>query len=420
MHSDLLLKAAHSHKILLRSKQTGNVSNDCAKLDRPSAPQIRPRNSKTRSDARAEIQYGTVRYGHAAAQSTHHNSPIIKGPTRPCGLFRAVPRESKESVAMSIWSATIHDLSDPMNGSAIHHDPPLLADLYPTRLTARLAPPANDYTSPTSALAPSFVQANLIVLPARYAADFRLLCQRNPAPCPLLAESRSPGCWDRLTSWISGVADESLAANLDIRRDAPRYMVYRDGVLLRSQTKDIVEEWTDDHVAFLIGCSFSFDSALAQAGLPPRHVAMNRNVPMYRTNIPLCPAGVFSGATYVVSMRPYNAHEVDAARAITRPYVATHGEPIAWGWDAVDRLGIQDLNAPEWGDMPLRLDGRSMMEGDEDELPVFWACGVTPQEAVMKAGLKGTVMAHAPGHMLVLDAREGDVMQKDLMPHAAC
>jgi uncharacterized protein YcsI (UPF0317 family) len=131
---------------------------------------------------------------------------------------------------------------------------------------------------------------------------------------------------------------------------------------------------------------------------------------MYRTNIPLCPAGVFTGATYVVSMRPYKKTEIETVRDVTRPYVATHGEPIAWGWDAVERLGIKDINVPEWGDATLTLDGRPLIEGDGEVVPVFWGCGVTPQEAVMRANLKGMVMGHAPGHMLVLDLKEEDLL----------
>jgi len=191
-------------------------------------------------------------------------------------------------------------------------------------------------------------------------------------------------------------------------------MVYRDSKLVKFQCDDIVEEWTEDHVAFYVGCSFSFESDLKQAGLEARHSVMARTVPMYRTNIPLCPAGVFTSGTYVVSMRPYKRSEIGEVRKISRPYVATHGEPIAWGWDAVEKLGIVDIDKPTWGDAAMTMDGRPLGEemGNEDEIPVFWGCGVTPQEAVMKAGLEGSVMAHAPGHMLVLDCRDWDIVTK--------
>ncbi|KAJ9145497.1 DUF1445 domain-containing protein [Pleurostoma richardsiae] len=306
---------------------------------------------------------------------------------------------------------------------------------FPTGVAARLAARSNGFTSGTSGLCPSYLQANLIVLPSRYAADFRLLCARNPVPCPLLAESAVPGDATLLKSHLKipvhgatagaagGLAggkptqkheDEVLlpvAGDIDLRRDAPKYRVYKDGEFSGSEVEDVAAEWTDDHVGFLIGCSYSFESALADAGLPPRHMIQGRNVPMYRTTVPLCPAGVFAGGTYVVSMRPYRKADVERVRDVTRPYVATHGEPIAWGWDAVSQLGIKDIRKPEWGERAVRLDGSGLAfdEGDEDYVPVFWGCGVTPQNAVMMAGLKGTVMAHAPGHMIVLDVRDHDV-----------
>lgn len=135
---------------------------------------------------------------------------------------------------------------------------------------------------------------------------------------------------------------------------------------------------------------------------------------MYRTTMPLCPAGVFTDGTYVVSMRPYCVDEVHAVRDVTRPYVMTHGEPIAWGWDAVEQLGICDIDRPEWGDAPLTDDGLPLGVGAEkDIVPVFWGCGVTPQEAVMRAELPGVVMAHAPGHMLIMDVKEDEILAKN-------
>ncbi|GME22639.1 uncharacterized protein LTHEOB_7841 [Neofusicoccum parvum] len=283
---------------------------------------------------------------------------------------------------------------------------------HPTGISARAAARANTILS-TSGLAPDYLQANLIVLPSRFAADFRLLCKRNPVPCPLLAESAAVGSYDALKSWIDGVPSSALAKGIDIRTDAPRYMVYKDGELASSKCADIASAWTGDHVAFLIGCSYSFEAALAGAGLPPRHTALGRVVPMYRTAVPLCPAGAFAGSTYVVSMRPYPRAAVERVRDVTRPYVATHGEPVAWGWDAVARLGIADVNVPDWGDAPGTAgEGEPLRFGDEENVPVFWGCGVTPQEAVMRARLPGTVMGHAPGHMIVLDVKDSDVMEK--------
>lgn len=273
------------------------------------------------------------------------------------------------------------------------------------------------YTNQTSGAAPTYVQANLIVLPSRYASDFRLLCQRNPVPCPLLAESEGVGRWDQLQSWIDGLTGDQIAKNVDLRNDFPKYMVYQNGILIKSHCPNVESEWTEDHVGFLIGCSYSFESALAAAGLVPAHMAHGRNVPMYRTNIPLCPAGAFKNSTYVVSMRPYRRRDISRVRDITRPYFATHGEPIDWGWGAVLRLGIKDITKPDYGEAPVSPNGavlvQNVADGDDDLVPVFWGCGVTPQEAVRRAGLEGTVIGHAPGYMLVLDIRDWDIMPKE-------
>ncbi|KAF2136162.1 uncharacterized protein K452DRAFT_292612 [Aplosporella prunicola CBS 121167] len=279
-----------------------------------------------------------------------------------------------------------------------------------TGLEARLAACENTILS-TSGIAPGYLQANLIVLPSRFAADFRLLCFRNPVPCPLLAESASVGNHSYLKSWMKDIADDKVAHCIDIRTDAPRYMVYRDGKLLKAKCKDLTEEWTEDHVAFLIGCSYSFETALAAAGLLPNHTVWGRVVPMYRTNLPLCPAGVFTGSTYTVSMRLYKKSDVEKVRGITRPYVATHGEPIAWGWEAVRVLGVSNINRPDWGETPFTAEGKALEIGDKENVPVFWGCGVTPQEAVMRASLPGVVMGHAPGHMIVLDVKENQVIE---------
>lgn len=279
-----------------------------------------------------------------------------------------------------------------------------------TGLSVRLASRSGDLTAVTAGLAPSHLQANLIVLPSRYAADFRLLCARNPVPCPLLAESSAPGSFSSLRSHLGSPVE--VAADIDLRRDAPAYRVYRDGKLASAdeESRDIVPHWTADHVGFLIGCSYSFEAALARAGLTPRHVVLGRNVAMYRTTVPLAPAGVFAGGTVVVSMRPYRASEIETVRDVTRPFVQTHGEPIAWGWEGARRLGIPDISKPDWGDVVLGEDGKTVFtEEDEEFVPVFWGCGVTPQNAVMMAGLEGTVMGHAPGYMIVLDVREEDV-----------
>ncbi|KAK3718505.1 hypothetical protein LTR37_005009 [Vermiconidia calcicola] len=278
----------------------------------------------------------------------------------------------------------------------------------------------NTWDAPTSGLAPGYLQANLIVLPSRYAHDFKVLCARNPVPCPLLATSSTPGEFDNLTSHMPGIEDDRIAAEIDIRTDAPRYNVYVDGKLQKQATTTLEPHWdTSDHVAFLIGCSYTFEKALTVAGLTPPHMLHGRNVPMYRTNIPLCPAGVFTGSTSVVSMRMYRSSEVGRVRDITRPYVTTHGEPLSWGWEGMTSIGINDINKVDWGDPPVTGHGfkivQAEQEAEEDGLvPVFWGCGVTPQEAVMKARIPGVVMSHAPGYMVVLDVEEEEVIGKAL------
>lgn len=256
---------------------------------------------------------------------------------------------------------------------------------FTTGKAVRLAARSKRLTDQTSGLAPSYIQANLLVLPQRYADDFRLLCARNPVPCPLLAESVAPGNYRNLKSHMVGTTGTKLqvAEDVDLRHDFPAYRVYRDGALSAGgdgeagKKTDIEAEWTAEHVGFLIGCSFSFEAALAAAGLAPRHTLQRRNV--------------------------------------TRRFGATHGEPVAWGWDGARALGIRDVAEPEFGDAPLRGDGSGERfgpgEGGEEDgyVPVFWGCGVTPQEAVRQARLEGTVMAHSPGCMIVLDLMDHEV-----------
>ena len=157
---------------------------------------------------------------------------------------------------------------------------------------------------------------------------------------------------------------------------------------------------------FLIGCSYSFEAALCKEGLTPRHIELGTTVPMYKTTRPLCPAGMFTDCQYVVSMRPYLPRAIERVRDITRPYIHTHGEPIAWGWEGAKALGIANIHVPDWGDAT---------EFRTDEVPVFFACGVTPQYAVMSAGkrIEGAVMGHKPGCMLVLDWHEEDLFTVD-------
>ncbi|USW54192.1 Putative D-glutamate cyclase, hydro-lyase [Septoria linicola] len=216
--------------------------------------------------------------------------------------------------------------------------------------------------------------------------------------------------------------DLCLQVSVDIRRllcraelDASRYNVYVDGKLQEPNIPNVESFWRNDHLAFLIGCSYSFESALTKAGLTPPHGIHGRNVTMYRSNIPFCPAGVFTQSTFVVSMRMYRSSQVERVRDITRPYVATHGEPVAWGWSGADSIGVHDVNAIHWGDTPVTAEGdavnREAEEAKQDAyVPVFWGCGVTPQEAVMRAHIPGITIGHAPGSMILLDVKEDDVL----------
>lgn len=297
-----------------------------------------------------------------------------------------------------------------------HHGANTAPKSYSTGIQLRLAARNGEHQGITSGQATSYLQASPVILPSRYARDFELLCARNPVPCPLLAQVPRAGVFDQVKSNIPGVSNGQMAKDLDLRRDTPRYMVFQDGRLVKRGCTDIMEEWSEDHVTFLIGCSYSFENALSAAGLPPRHNVMDYNCPMYLTNVPLNPAGVFVGSTYVVSMRTYNKKDIPRVIEITRPFVFAHGEPIAWGWEAFGRLGIRDVDEPEWGDPPLTEDGRSLSSalGDEENVPVFWGCGVTPQAAVEAAKLPGVIMCHCPGHILVLDVQDSAVVDKSL------
>ena len=238
-----------------------------------------------------------------------------------------------------------------------------------------------EWDGPTAGLAPAFTQANLVVLPEADAFDFLRFCVRNPKPCPLLGVSEAG---DR--------ALPSLGADLDIRTDIPRYRVWRDGELAEERT-DVRGLWREDLVAFLIGCSFTFERALLDAGLPVRHVEQGVNVPMYRTARACRSAGRFSGPL-VVSMRPMTPAQAEHAAEITARYPDVHGAPVHAGDPA--ELGIEDLGAPDYGDPVEVRDG---------EIPVFWACGVTPQAAAV-ASRPELMITHAPGHMFVSDQRE--------------
>jgi uncharacterized protein YcsI (UPF0317 family) len=236
---------------------------------------------------------------------------------------------------------------------------------------------------PTAGLAPGFVQANLVVLPQALAFDFLLFAQRNPKSCPLL-EVVDPG----------SAEPRQMAPGADLRTDLPRYRVYRNGHLVEDPV-DLLALWADDLVSFLIGCSFTFEAALVDAGVPVRHIEQGTNVPMYITSVPTVPAGVFHGPT-VVSMRPVPAGKVVRAVQVTSRFPAVHGAPIHIGDPGA--IGIRDIARPDLGD-PVEI--------RTGEVPVFWACGVTPQ-AVAMASKPSLMMTHSPGHMFITDRRDAD------------
>ncbi len=234
------------------------------------------------------------------------------------------------------------------------------------------------HTTQTGGMAPGYLQGNIAILPAELALDFARYCQRNPKPCPLVGVSES-----------GDPALPTLGADIDIRTDLPGYNVYRDGELAE-QVSDIRELWQDDFVTFVLGCSFSFEEALLKGGVPLRHLEMGYTVPMYRSNLQTVPAGPFHGET-VVSMRPMSAADAIRAVEITARFPAAHGAPLHLGDPA--EIGIGDIDKPDWGD---RAEFRA------GEMPVFWACGVTPQVAVRNAR-PPLCITHRPGSMLITD-----------------
>jgi len=248
---------------------------------------------------------------------------------------------------------------------------------------ARLAARAGAFKGQTAGVAPGYVQGNLAILPANLAGDFLRFCHLNPKPCPLLAAS-APGDF-RLPT---------LADDLDIRTDLPRYRVFRDGELVGEPT-DIRAHWRADLVAFVLGCSFSFEEALVEDGIELRHITCNATVPMYRTSVATAPAGPFHGPM-VVSMRPMKPADAIRAIQITTRFPAVHGAPVHIG--KPELIGIADLMKPDYGDpVPVKA----------DEIPVFWACGVTPQSVVATVKPEFCI-THYPGSMLVTDRRNSE------------
>ncbi len=243
---------------------------------------------------------------------------------------------------------------------------------------ARMRMRQQEWTATTSGIAPGVAQANLVVLPRELAYDFLLFCMRNPKPCPIL-DVTDPG------SPIPAVA----APAADLRTDLPRYRVYRHGELV-DEPLSIESYWSDDLVGFLLGCSFTFEHVMLESGMSLRHLDCGCTVPMYRTSIACRPAGLFHGPM-VVSMRPVAGRDVARAVQISSRFPAVHGAPVHVGPPAA--IGIDRLDRPDWGDaVPVH----------DDEVPMFWACGVTPQ-AVAMAARPPLMITHAPGHMFITD-----------------
>lgn len=251
-----------------------------------------------------------------------------------------------------------------------------VATLTPAEARARFR---GGLVTPTSGWSAGWTQANLVAVPRDLAYDVLLFAQRNPAPCPVL-DVTEPG--EVSCRIFDG----------DLRTDLPSYRVYEDGEPV-AEVADVRDAWRDDLVAFLIGCSFTFEAALLEAGVPVRHVEAGTNVPMYRTDRECVPAGSLHGPL-VVSMRPVPASQVATAVRVTSRYPAVHGAPVHVG--DPEALGIRDLASPDFGDAVEVRDG---------EVPVFWACGVTPQAAVM-ASRPPFAIGHAPGMMAITDARD--------------
>jgi len=238
-----------------------------------------------------------------------------------------------------------------------------------------------EFTKETTGAALDYAQANLVILPKEYALDFLVFTQRNPKACPVL-EITDPG----------NPEPKNVAPGADLRTDLPLYRIYRDGAMVE-EVPNITKYWKEDLMGFLLGCSYTFENALIKAGIPVRHIDENHNDPMYITNIECKPAGMFKGPM-VVSMRPILPSQVIKAVEVTSRFPKFHGSPVHIGDPS--EIGIEDLNNVDYGEASTVNPG---------EVPVFWACGVTPQAVAIKAGIS-FMITHSPGHMFVLDMPE--------------
>ncbi|MBE1293880.1 MAG: putative hydro-lyase [Rhodobacteraceae bacterium] len=240
---------------------------------------------------------------------------------------------------------------------------------------------SGQYTSHTAGLGKGKLQANLAIMPEEYALDFMRFCQRNSKPCPLVG--------------VTDTGDPNMGTlghDIDIRTDVPSYFLYEEG-RLSGVGEDITEIWREDFVAFALGCSFTFEHALISAGIPLWHIENDTTVPMFRSNIETVPAGPFSGPM-VVSMRAIDERILPQVLEICRGFPLAHGAPVHWGHPK--KIGIADISRPDWGD-PYPI--------EDGQVPVFWACGVTPQVAIERAKLP-ICITHKPGHMLITEVAD--------------
>ncbi len=242
----------------------------------------------------------------------------------------------------------------------------------------------NEIDKPTSGMCKGHIQANLVIVPKDLAYDFLLFAQRNPKPCPILDVTD-----------VGSAEPKLMAKGADLRFDIPKYRIYKFGELVE-EVSDLENYWRDDLVGFLLGCSFSFEAAMLNASIPIRHIEDNHNVPMYITNIETEPAGKFHGKM-VVSMRPIPYQLITRAVQATSRFPQVHGAPIHIGDPSL--IGIKDINSPDFGDPSTIKEG---------EVPVFWACGVTPQSIAMTSKPE-LMITHAPGYMFICDPRDEDL-----------
>lgn len=263
-----------------------------------------------------------------------------------------------------------------------------MTEICATPSQLRMAARNGRHTGHTAGQAPGYVQGNVVILPQRYAGDFAQYCAANPRPCPLLGQS-APG----------DPSLPDLGEAIDIRSDLPSYRVFRHGQST-GDVGQVADVWHDDFVTFVLGCSFSFEEALMAAGLSLRHIEQDTTVPMYRSTIATCEAGPFGGPM-VVSMRPFVPDDAERAKTITARFPHAHGAPLHAGEPA--KIGISNLDKPDFGDRAVMRDGK---------VPLFWACGVTPQVALERARPE-ICITHTPGAMLVTDLKNTDLMTAD-------